>query len=233
MSSSDEAKVLFESICDELEKLWDEAEAIMKTLDDEKLKNNVRLCYHHELKEPDYAVMTREDMLVKLRERVDMMNVSTFDTMMMGCEQSSFHDRVKLYTQFRALAAARISIKDFTYQLKNNPRHKPVRFTDEPSMEFRVIWDMNEPMFRYFFLIEVVYVTLTRHQYYHHFDPETNAFWFHLPDWVRFAMVKLTRERMHSLINEGVCRVSVQNEITVLGKESIEIWILYKMIYLF
>lgn len=216
--SLDEAKVLFESICDEFEALWSEARGMIENLDLERLRKNVDSCYHSEPNKPDSTKLSREEMIQKLREHLDMMNISSFDTIMMGCDQSTFHDKIKSYVQFRALTAARISIKDFTYQLKNNPKHKPINFGDEPSMEFRVTWNDSEPMFRYFFLIEVVFFTLTRHQYYHHYDPDTKGFWFHLPDWVKYAMVKLTREKMYALVNEGVCRVNVENEITVPGK---------------
>ena len=216
LASSEEAKILFESICSELESLWSEALSLLRTLDDDKLKNNVRLCYLDETEQINH-VEDREEMYSLLRARLDIMNVSSLDTMMMGSDHSFFQDKVRAFTQFRALTASRIRIKDFAYQLQNNPLHKPIKFDGDASMEIRVSWDEDETMFRFFWLMEVIFVTLTRHQYFHHIDVGTYGFWFYLPDWMRYAMVKLTREHTYSLVSEGVCRVTILSQITVLG----------------
>ena len=185
-ASPEEAKVLFEELCTKFEGLWTEACSIMDTLDEDKLKNNVRLCYLDETERVE-PVNEREEMYKMLRSRVDLMNLSSFDAMMMGAEVSEFQEKVRSFGHYRALTCARIRIKDFAYQLENNPIHKRIHFDEGPSMQLCVSWDEDEVMFRFFWLFEVVFATLSRHQYFHHIDLESYGFWFYLPDWMRHA----------------------------------------------
>ena len=208
--------MLFESICGELDSLWDSAKVLMDVVEVEKLRNNVRLCYLDN-KEENFNQKSREEIYATLRSRIDVMNLNQIETMLMGGDYSSLQDKLRAFLQYRALTSARIRIKDFAYQLENNPIHKPIKFEEGPAMEFLVSWDHDETMFRYFWLMEVVFVSLSRHQYFHHVNVADFGFCYYLPDWMRYAMVKLTRDHAYSLIQEGVRRASVLSEITVLG----------------
>ncbi len=216
-ASPEEAKILFESICEELEKLWDEAKVLMDAYEEEKLQKNVRLCYLDK-KEDRISNQSREEIYSILRARFDIMNVNQFETLMLAGDYNSLQDKLRDFLQYRALTTARIRIKDFAYQLENNPLHKAIDFEDDAQMEFLVSWDHDEVMFRFFWLMEVVFVSLSRHQYFHHINLTNFGFCYYLPDWMRYAMSKLTRDHAYSILQEGVCRVSVLSEITVLGE---------------
>ena len=219
--SSEEAKVLFDGICVELDNLWARARSLMDPLDNEKIKNNLRLCYVDKTREIEH-ICDREQMFNLMQRRLDIMNVNTFDTMMVGSDYMEFQEALRGYQQYRALISSRIRIKDFAHQLKTNRLFRPIVFAGEPTMNIRVRWDENETMFRFFWMMEIVFVSLSRHQYFHHVDIESNSpfsFWFFLPDWMNYAMLSMSRERAYEMIAEGACRVSVQDQITVLGEE--------------
>ena len=217
LATPEEAKVLFDGIYAEFQGLWDDASEILLNLDIEKLRNNLRLCYMDDTEKVE-EITDKQVIVGMLRSRIDIMNLSSLDTVMMDSEMSDMQTRIRTFCRNRALACARIRIKDFAHQLETNPLHKPVHFEEDASMQLCVDWDKDEVMFRYFWLIEIVFSTLTRHQYFHHIDVENFSFWFYLPDWMRHAMMKLTRERQYCLKLDGVRMATVLYEMTITGK---------------
>lgn len=138
--------------------------------------------------------------------------------------------KVTYFMRKRAIKCSYMSMTDFVDQIGSNKKYKFPSPGMDPTFRLSVNWSQNnKSAFYYFWLIEIVFSSLTKHQYLHRMvmgqDGEEGGssgcgftFYYATPDWVTPSIIKVSRERGFSLQLNGVTLCTVLDEITVTSK---------------
>lgn len=208
---------MFEELCDEFEGLWDDAIAKLREQDLKDVKSHLRYTYLDK-KDQLETMESHDEVFQLMRSRVDMMNISIIESLVGDYQWWDFHRKFQLFVRHRAIKCSHIRLRDFAHQMKVNPKFRQLNFNSGHTFQLTVNWDKeNTSMFRYFWLMEIVFSSLSKHQFLNEIEYNSDNFSFHFctPEWVISAIAKISREKTIPLVLNGVCFASVLDEITI------------------
>lgn len=216
----DEATVIFEGLCDEFESLWVESQAKLREREVKELQSRLGYTFLNERDELD-KLTTHDEIFDMMRTRLDMVNVSVMECIVNDYQWTDLYRKIVSFIRQRALKCAQIRLLDFMYLLENNPKFRKISYFEDEALRVSVNWDLETTrMFRYFWLFEIAFPCLTRHQFLYKIGTDGGVFTFYFtaPDWVVSSLEKLSREKVSALTSNGVQFCSVQGEITFPSK---------------
>lgn len=225
---------MFDELCDSFEALWNEITTRIRnqtTLED--LKSHLRYVFLDQREQMD-AMTAMDDVFDQVRTRMDLTNCLLLESMMAEYEWHDLRVKVVSFMRQRAIKCSHICISDFVNQISTNPKYKFPNPGMGATFRLGVNWSReNKSAFYYFWLIEIVFSSLTKHQYLCRMsaglDQEEEEdgdascsfiFYYATPDWVTPSILKVSRERGSSLKLNGVIFCSVLNEMTVISEYS-------------
>ena len=204
----------------DFEAIWLEAADVLRQRDVEKVRGYIRYCYtDHQEAVAVEAMTDMEEILCSIKKHLDIFSIRTLESLMNDLEQKAIAKKITDFNRRWVMQSPTMRMSDFAKELRSNPMFTRAHIpSDHYYLTFKVNWDMKqESMFRYFYLIEVAFASLIRHMTLWEIDEEASTITFLLPDWMRTAMERVTREKCYILYLHGVVQAIVGEMLTMIG----------------